>query len=102
MGADKDYAAEAMKHRGQITEDFSRERLEKVFGKDRVHANVDIIESKGKKAGEIDVLVLFGNRAIVLQAKSKRLTLEARKGNDKQIRDDFKKSIQDSYSQGLL
>ena len=38
--------------------------------------------------------------AIVLQAKSKRLTLEAKKGNDGQIRDDFKKSIQDSCDQG--
>ena len=46
---------------------------------------------KGKKVGEIDVLVIFGDRAIVLQAKSKRLTLEARKGNDNQIKDDFKK-----------
>jgi hypothetical protein len=45
-------------------------------------------------------LVLFGNRAIVLQAKSKRLTLEAKKGNDGKIRDDFKKSIQDSCDKG--
>jgi hypothetical protein len=52
-------------------------------------------------AGEIDVLVVFGNRAIVLQAKSKRLTLESRKGNDFQLRDDFKKSIQDSYEQAF-
>jgi hypothetical protein len=57
------------------------------------------LESKAKKVGEIDVLVLFGNRALVLQAKSKRLTLEARRGNDGYIRDDFKKSIQDSFDQ---
>ena len=100
MGADKNYVTAAMQHRGQFTEDFSRERLELVFGKENVHANVDIFESKNKKLGEIDVLVLFGDRAIVLQAKSKRLTLEARRGNDGQIRDDFKKSIQDSYDQG--
>jgi hypothetical protein len=34
-----------------------------------------------------------------LQAKSKRLTLEARRGNDLQLKDDFKKSIQDSSDQ---
>jgi hypothetical protein len=45
------------------------------------------------------VLVLFGNRAIVLQAKAKKLTLEARKGNDNQLKDDFKKSVQESYDQ---
>src|SRR5206468_734745 len=100
MCADAVYIATAMRYRGQFTEDFSRERLELVFGKDKVHSNVDIYESKGKRVGEIDVLVIFGNRAIVLQAKSKRLTLEARRGNDGQIKDDFKKSIQDSYDQG--
>ena len=99
MCDDAAYLSTAMSHRGQFTEEFSRERLELVFGKNNVHANVDIYESKGKRLGEIDVLVLFGNRAIVLQAKSKRLTLEARKGNDNQLKDDFKKSVQQSYNQ---
>jgi hypothetical protein len=76
-------------------------RLEAVFGERAVFSNVRIPEAKGKDAGEIDTLVLFGNRAIVVQAKSKRLTLEARKGNDSLIRDDFKKSVQDSYDQAL-
>jgi hypothetical protein len=66
-----------------------------------VHANVDIFESKARKVSEIDVLVLFGDRALIVQTKSKRLTLESRKGNDGRIRDDFKKSVQDSYDQGL-
>ena len=52
---------------------------------------VNILEKKGVIAGEIDVLVLFANRAIVLQAKSKKLTLESRKGNDLAIKKDFKK-----------
>lgn len=101
MAADKGYADTAMQHRGDYTEDFSRVRLELVFGKNAVHPNVEIKNPKGEKLGEIDVLVLFGNRAVVLQAKSKRLTLEARRGNDGQIRDDFKKSIQDSYDQAF-
>lgn len=98
MGADKAYSSTAMQHRGLFTEEFSVECLVRVFGKDKVHSNVDIFEARDK-VGEIDVLVLFGNRAIVLQAKSKRLTLEARRGNDGQIKDDFKKSIQDSCDQ---
>ena len=59
------------------------------------------IEAKVRRVGEIDVLVIFGDRAIVLQAKSKRLTLEARKGNDNQIKSDFKKSVQEAYDQGV-
>lgn len=99
MAADKAYASTAMWHRGIFTEQFAVERLRLVFGAENVLANVDIYESKNTKLGEIDVLVLFGNRAVVLQAKSKRLTLEARRGNDLQIKDDFKKSIQDSNDQ---
>ena len=100
MCADRPYRAIAMQNRGRFTEEFCRERLEVVFGKKNVHSNVDIFKSKGEKISEIDVLVLFGNRAIVLQAKSKKLTLEARKGNDQKIRDDFTRSIQDAYDQG--
>lgn len=99
MGADKAYVNTAMKNRGLFTEQFAVERLRQVFGSENVFANIDIFESKGTKLAEIDVLVLFGNRALILQAKSKRLTLEAKRGNDLQIKDDFKKSIQDSSDQ---
>lgn len=102
MGADKAYVSTAMQNRGVFTEQFAVERLRQVFGAENVFPNVDIYESKDTKLGEIDVLVLFGNRALVLQAKSKRLTLEARRGNDLQIKDDFKKSIQDSSDQAYL
>ena len=101
MVVDKAYASTAMQNRGRFTETFCRDRLELVFGKARVHTNVDVFESKARKVGEIDVLVLFGDRAVIVQAKSKRLTLESRKGNDGRIRDDFTKSVQDSYDQGL-
>lgn len=99
MGADTTYVSTAMQNRGIFTEQFAVERLRQVFGTENVFANIDIYESKDTKLAEIDVLVLFGNRALVLQAKSKRLTLEARRGNDLQIKDDFKKSIQDSSDQ---
>ncbi len=99
MGADKGYVSTAMQNRGVFTEQFAVERLRKVFGEENVLANIDIYDSKETKLAEIDVLVLFGNRALVLQAKSKRLTLEARRGNDLRIKDDFKKSIQNSSNQ---
>jgi len=99
MCADIDYRPCAMLNRGKFTEDYSMERLRAVFG-DCVYRNVTITTNGGRDHGEIDVLVVYANRAIVLQAKSKRLTLEARKGNDKQLKDDFKKSVQDAYDQG--
>jgi hypothetical protein len=88
------------KHRGEFTENFVADRLAAVFGADRVLVNVDIWQGK-TKVGEVDVLVLWADRAIIVQAKSKRLTIEARKGNDQTLRNDFKKSVQDAYDQGL-
>ena len=102
MCEDKTYAATAFRQRGEFTESFSAERLMHVFGPDRVFQNVKIIKSKKEVLSEIDVLVLFGDRAIVLQAKSKKLTLEARKGNDMQIKDDFKKAVQDAVDQAII
>ncbi|HEX4651122.1 MAG TPA: hypothetical protein VH250_06415 [Granulicella sp.] len=45
-------------------------------------------------------IVWSAARAILPPAKSKRLTLEARRGDDGVLKDDFKKSILDSYAQG--
>ena len=97
---DPEYKNSAMKRRGEFTEEFSAERLKLVFGNNRVFTNIDIYDSKKNKAGEIDVLVVFANRAIILQAKSKKLTIAARKGNDSSLQNDFKKAIQDAYEQG--
>ncbi|WP_158808550.1 nuclease-related domain-containing protein [Beijerinckia sp. L45] len=99
--ADKAYAQRALKHRGDFTETFALERLEAVFGPARVHRGVKIERGKGERLGEIDVLALFGDRAVVLQAKSKRLTLEARRGDDRQLKSDFKGAVQDAYDQAM-
>lgn len=101
LGADKDYAKAALTHRGQYTEAFALQRLTEVFGAGRVYKGVNIDRSKGNRLGEIDVLVLFGDRAIVLQAKSKRLTMEARRGNDLQLKGDFEAAVQDAYDQAM-
>lgn len=98
---DKAYRASAATHRGAYIETFAAERLARVFGNGRVFPNVIIPGAKGKTLGEIDVLVLFGDRAIIVQAKAKRLTLEARKGNDLQLQTDFKAAVQDACDQAM-
>jgi hypothetical protein len=103
MGADRRYLATAMKNRGLFTEEFTAQRMERVFGQDRVFRNVDIWETKTRKnkLAEIDTLVLVADRALVVQAKSKKLTLEARKGNDLQLQTDFKGAVQDACDQAF-
>ncbi len=97
---DKSYKDTALKNRGAFTESFCKECLTRVFGESRVFTNVNIYNKK-TRIGEIDVLVIFANRAIVVQAKSKKLTIEARKGNDNSLKDDFKKAVQDAYNQAF-
>jgi SEC-C motif len=101
MLQDDSYRDTAATHRGDFTEDFSAQCLARVFGEEHTYRNVIIEESSTTTAGEIDNLVLFGNRAIVVQVKSKRLTVAARRGNDGAIRSDFAASISDSYEQAL-
>ena len=100
MYQDKEYRPTLSKNRGDFTETFVAERLGLVFGDKCVYLNVDIFETKSVKISDVDVLVIWGNRVIVVQTKSKRLTLESRKGNDRVIRSDFKKAVQAAYNQG--
>ena len=101
MCSDEEYSPIAFRHRGEFTEDFSVERLAHVFGPDRVIQNVTMFGNKGGILGEIDVLVTFGDRAIILQAKSKKLTFEARRGNERVLQDDFRKAVQDAVDQSF-
>lgn len=99
MWDDKVYRPTAAKHRGAFTEQFAARRLSAVFGRENLHANVNLYRGKDV-AGEADVLVIYGDRLIIVQAKAKKLTIAARKGNDSQLKTDFAAAIQDSYDQG--
>lgn len=101
MQADHAYKQVASRNRGRFTEEFTRTRMEAVFGQANVFQNVNIEGKKGSRAGEVDILVKFGDRALVIQCKSKKLTLEARRGNDGQLKSDFKNSVQNSYDQAI-
>ncbi len=100
MAQDKPYLPTLSKHRGDFTESFVVERLALVFGAENVYSNVDIYQNKSR-VSDIDALVVWGNRLLIVQAKSKRLSFEARKGNDQVLRDDFKKAVQAAYDQAI-
>lgn len=99
MWDDKPYRPTLAKHRGAFTEQFAARRLAGVFGREHVHTNVNLHRDKDI-VGEADVLVIYGDRLIIVQAKAKKLTIAARKGNDNQLKADFAAAIQDSYDQG--
>jgi SEC-C motif len=99
MLQDKSYKEIAAKNRGLFTEKFAQSKLQTVFGISHVFANVKIMRRKSI-VGEIDVLVVYADRIIILQAKSKKMTEAALMGDDIHIGKDFYKAIQQSYNQG--
>ena len=94
------YSDKASENRGIFTESFTANRFATVFNKKNVFTNIDIFNGNDK-AGEIDILIIFGKLALVIQAKSKKLTIAARKGNSAQLAKDFKNAVQEAYDQAL-
>jgi len=107
MFLDKKYKSMAEKNRGDFTEEECYEQLKKIFGTKNVYKRVQVqtIKGDGKKKQpiktDIDVFTIFGNKAIVVQSKSKKMTLLSRQGDVKTTKIDFAKAIQDSYEQAL-
>lgn len=100
MQQDAKYKTIARGNRGVFLEAKIFDRLIRVFGAKNVFENVEVF--RGKKAvGEIDVLVVYIDRIIVVQAKSKTLTLKAQQGSFTHLEDDFKKAIQNAYDQAF-
>jgi len=102
MNTDPAYRATALVHRGNFAESVTAKLLGNVFGADRVYTNVEVRERKGHNVTDIDVLAIVGNKAIIAQVKSKRLTELARLGDQESLLADFELAVQDAYDQGLL
>ncbi len=97
MSEDNDYSDDAAKHRGDATETIAYRLLSSVFG-DSAHRNVEVCDGK-RRVGEIDVLVVVGNRALIVEAKAKRLTILSRKGSGQKLQEDFSLAVQGAYEQ---
>ena len=102
MMSDGSYWNQASNNRGRATEEMAMQLLSPIFG-NNIYRNVAVVETGSKRTvpHEIDVLAFVGNRAIAIQAKSKRLTVLSRQGDDKQVKEDFSLAVQEAYQQGL-
>lgn len=93
-----EYRDTALDHRGDSNESVTHDMMVPIFGPDNVFRGIKI--TKGRHdVTDIDVLAVSGNRAVIAQCKSKKLTIDARRGDGTAIRNDFKKAVQDSYDQ---
>ena len=100
MRDQQDYKATADKNRGDTAEMITQDLLVPVFGATRTHRGVKVKDGKSDRT-EIDILAYTGHKAVIVQCKSKLLTLNARSGDEQTLREDFQKAVQDAYSQGL-
>ena len=101
MLADPHYRDIASANRGRFLEQEIARMMRSVFGRDHVFTNVVIKTRKHQIAAEADVLVAYGEFLLVVQAKSKRLTLAAKAGDLSKINDDFQAAIQSAYDQAI-
>ncbi|MBD8662008.1 hypothetical protein IFT59_01975 [Rhizobium sp. CFBP 8752] len=101
MVGDKDYCDEAAANRGLFLEETAAHVMRKVFGDENVFLNARFPEAANNKGEEVDVLVRYGEFVLVVQAKSKRITLKARAGDPEALKTDFKGAIKDPYEQAL-
>jgi hypothetical protein len=101
MIRDKSYSDTAAEHRGAFLEKTAAHIFRSVFGAKNVHENVTIHNGSKDIAGEVDVLVLYGEFVVVMQAKSKRVTLKARAGDTEALKADFEGAIQSPYRQAM-
>jgi hypothetical protein len=99
MFKDKEYRNKAAEHRGDFLENNATHQLRSIFGDANVFQNVIIRRSRKEIAGEADALVAYGEFVLVVQAKSKRVTQEARAGNVDALKADFESAIQAPYHQ---
>lgn len=101
MFADNAYRNTAAGHRGLFLEETAAHVMRKIFGEGNVFLNARFPEAVGSKGEEVDVLVRYGEFVLILQAKSKRITLKARAGDPEALRADFKGAIKDPFEQAL-
>ena len=100
MNEDEQYRDTALENRGDATESITRDFLASVFGAERVFRGVKVKDGRNELT-DIDVLAVSGNKAVIAQCKSKKLTIEARKGDGQILIRDFSQAVQDTYNQAV-
>lgn len=98
---DPDYRETGLTNRGEATEQIAYEMLVGVFGHQNVFQGVTVWKGKDV-ATDIDVLAVAGNKAVIVQVKSKKLTELSKRGDVESLKGDFREAIQKAYDQGLI
>lgn len=99
MLEDEGYKDKAANNRGEANEAITFDYFKKVFGEFAFKSTRVL---KGKKIlTDIDVMGVIGSVAVIVQNKSKRMTVKSRQGDEEYLKKDFRQAIQDAYGQGI-
>ena len=98
---DPQYTDEGLNNRGDATEELAYDMLLRVFGDHATFRGLTVCRG-GQRLTDIDVLAFAGNKAIVVQAKSKKMRVISRRGDENSVQRDFHKAIQQAYDQGAV
>ena len=101
MLEDASYSNQALANRGNATEEIAHDLLTPVFGNENVYRGVKVRHGKNELT-DIDVLAVSQNKAVIVQAKSKKLTITSRQGDGESLTNDFQRAVQNAYEQGLV
>ena len=102
MSSDDRYHKKSGTNRGNAGEDIAYEVLSPIFGSENTYKNIVIKDKQHKDVTDIDVLCVYGNKALCVQIKSKRLTLLSKRGDWDTQQNDFKLAVQNAYNQGYI
>jgi SEC-C motif len=97
---DKSYLGLHSQSRGNFLENEIEDLLISIFGEKDVYRNVVFKDSNDVKT-EADAILVYGDRAFIFQAKSKKLTERAKLGDEGSIESDFRVGVQAAYDQAL-
>lgn len=100
MKKDPNYFDTLAKNRGKAIEDICCEYISKVFGRRKTYVGVTIFNGK-KRYTDIDAMAIHNGTAIIIQSKGKKLTEASFRGDGGIIQNDFNKSINNAYKQGI-
>lgn len=101
MNDDKNYKNTALKNRGDSAENIVNSMLSKMnIG--TIYREIEIKANRTKTITDIDVCVVKGEKMLLFQIKSKRLTQLSKRGNIQQFKIDFKAAVTDAFEQSKL
>lgn len=98
---DLNYKNTALKNRGDSAENIVHSMLSKMnIG--TIYREIEIKTNRTKTITDIDVCVVNGEKMLLFQIKSKRLTQLSKRGNTRQFEIDFKAAVTDAFEQSKL